>query len=221
MEVCPLCDTDAGLVAVEGPDKRSYHRCPGCRLIFSGREYLPSPEEERERYLEHNNGIEYPGYVNFLNQAIEPALPLLSEDMTGLDYGCGPVPTLSLLLKEKGISCLDYDPLFFPELPEGPFDFIFATECFEHLFNPAREIESIIRLLKPIGLLIVMTHLWEESVDFASWYYPKDNTHVTFYHAETFRYIEERFGFRQLPAASERVIILKLSQQSAMKHVTE
>jgi len=208
MEVCPLCDNDTGLVNVVGPDKRSYHRCPVCRLIFSGKDSLPSPEEERARYLEHNNGIQYPGYVKFLNQAIDPALPYLSGDMKGLDYGCGPVPTLSLLLRKKGISCLDYDPLFFPELPEGPFDFIFATECFEHFFNPATETERIITLLKPGGLLIVMTHLWDEDTDFASWYYPKDNTHVAFYHAETFKYIERRFGFRQLPAASERVIIL-------------
>lgn len=210
MEVCPLCDNYTGLVAIKGPDKRSYHRCPRCRIIFAGREHLPTPEEERERYLEHNNGIQHPGYVKFLNQAIEPALPLLSTDMEGIDYGCGPAPTLSLLLREKGIGCLDYDPLFFPDLPEGPFDFIFATECFEHFFNPAVEIKRIIEILKPGGLLIVMTHLWDESVDFASWYYPKDSTHVTFYHADTIKYIEETFGLRQLPAASDRVTILRL-----------
>lgn len=36
--------------------------------------------------------IQYKGYVDFLNQAIEPAYPLLSRHMYGLDYGCGPVP---------------------------------------------------------------------------------------------------------------------------------
>ena len=122
---------------------------------------FPTPGEEKETYLLHNNGIQYQGYVKFLNQAIELALPRLDNTMRGIDYGCGPVPTLSVILKEKGIDCRDYDPIFFPEMPAGPFDFVFATECFEHFFNPADEITRIGSLLKSGGLLVVMTHLWE------------------------------------------------------------
>ncbi|MFO7656607.1 MAG: class I SAM-dependent methyltransferase [Bacteroidales bacterium] len=168
-----------------------------------------SAKSEKKRYLTHNNGIQYKGYVDFLNQAIEPALPLLNKDMQGLDFGCGPTPTLSVILEQQGYKCDNYDPLFFPGLPEKKYDFIFATECFEHFFFPAKEIQLIKNLLKPGGILTIMTETWKSDEAFASWYYAKDSTHVSFFHNHTFGFIAEKFGFEAKECSNERVMILQ------------
>ena len=209
MVTCPLCLNKESFLIIDGPDSRAYRECEKCRLIFIERRFLPSKKSEKERYLTHQNGIQYKGYVNFLNQAIEPALPLLTKQMEGLDFGCGPVPTLSVMLEQKGFSCHNYDPIFFPEVPGEAYDFVFATECFEHFFSPAKEIQLIKNLLKPEGIMIIMTEKWESEAAFSTWYYAKDSTHVSFYHHQTFDFIATKFGFTRLESNNERVMILQ------------
>ncbi len=82
------------------------------------------------------------------DDAIDPALPYLTAGMTGLDYGCGPTPTLSVMLRREGIRCEDYDPFFVGHPLQKTFDFVFSTEAFEHFFHPGREIRKI-RALTP------------------------------------------------------------------------
>ncbi len=209
MVTCPLCFNNKEIKVIKGPDSRAYHSCEKCKLIFTESRFHPTKTQEKERYLTHQNGIQYKGYVEFLNQAIEPALPLLTKKMKGLDYGCGPVPTLSVLVHQQGFSCDDYDPFFFPQIPADKYDFIFATECFEHFFKPAKEISKITKLLTPGGILVVMTETWESAEAFQTWYYAKDVTHVVFYHSRTFRFIAEKYGFELLKSNNERVIILQ------------
>jgi SAM-dependent methyltransferase len=177
--------------------------------VFSNSNHLPIKAEEKARYEAHNNSIEDQGYVNFLMQAIVPALYYLTPESKGLDYGCGPGPTLSALVQQNGYRCHNYDPFFFPELPEGPFDFIFATECFEHFFEPSKEMELLSQLLMPHGHLIIMTNLWEDNTNFANWHYTQDTTHVIFFHEKTFSYIAKTYGFQVVFNDGIRVIILK------------
>ncbi|MEX0684537.1 MAG: class I SAM-dependent methyltransferase [Balneolales bacterium] len=206
---CPLCLQKGPFEQVEDMFNRVHYHCPNCMLVFADPKHHLSGIGEKERYLEHNNGIQYPGYVRFLNQAIDPTLPYLNNSMNGLDYGCGPGPTLSLLLKRQGISCEDYDPIFFPKELNSTYDFIFATECFEHFFNPDEELKRLKKLLSPGGIITIMTIQWANLEDFPSWHYAKDPTHVSFFHPMTFRFICNHYGFELLPSNNKRVIILK------------
>jgi len=209
MVICPLCLNSESFAVVDGAESKAYRECKKCRLIFTESRFQPSKKSEKSRYLTHNNGIQYKGYVNFLNQAIEPTLPLLTQKMKGLDFGCGPEPTLSVILEQKGFSCDNYDPIFFPDMPGSAYDFIFATECFEHFFFPAKEVQSIKNLLNPEGILVVMTETWKSTTTFSTWYYAKDSTHVSFYHHQTFDFIATKFGFTRLESNNERVMILQ------------
>ena len=209
MDSCPLCFNKEQLKTVQGIDKKDYRYCPVCKLIFSYPKDLPTLEEEKNRYLQHNNGIEDKGYVQFLNQAIEPAMSYLQSGMECLDFGCGPEPTLSILVQRKGLQCDDYDPLFFPELPEKEYDAIFATECFEHFYHPEKELKTIISHLKENGNLIMMTQLWKGLDRFHLWHYTNDDTHVVFYHKDTLRFIAENFGLEIKQLINNRVIILQ------------
>ncbi|KOH44257.1 class I SAM-dependent methyltransferase [Sunxiuqinia dokdonensis] len=207
--VCPLCENMQDLSEIAGPDQRVYYECGNCRLIFTAPDSLPSVEAEEKRYLQHNNGLHHRGYLKFLSRAVDAAEPFLFKGAIGLDYGCGPSPSLSVLLKRHGVDCADYDPIFFPEQPAGPFDFVFATECFEHFFSPAEELVNLNQLLRPGGFLVVMTSLWNSQKAFRNWSYARDYTHVSFYHAKTFNYICSHFGFRLAGGDRKRLIILQ------------
>lgn len=206
---CPLCSVSGQTTDVRGADQRRYYLCGNCSLIFADPEHRLSPAEERAFYSKHENSIENTGYVDFLNRIVQPMLPFLTREMRGLDYGCGPGPTLALLLKQQGIACDDYDPLFADCDLKAPYDFVFATECFEHFHRPTVELQRISSLLKPGGLLGVMTERWTTLEKFATWYYTRDPTHVCFYHANTLNYIGEQYGFASVWMDQNRVAILR------------
>ncbi|SHJ84743.1 Methyltransferase domain-containing protein [Tangfeifania diversioriginum] len=209
MEICPLCYTKSFQPEIEGPQGRRLYLCENCKLVFEKRINRPERDVEKDRYLEHDNSINDKGYVQHLNRAIKPVLNYLKPDYQGLDYGCGPVPTLNRLLEKESYNCEFYDPIFFPEPPTGKFDFIFATECFEHFFRPADEMCKLSGLLKPEGILVVMTQPWKDTTKFKSWRYATDPTHVVFYNLETIEFISRNYGFTLLKNYRDRVFILQ------------
>ncbi len=207
--LCPLCNVvSTAAQAVESFD-REFLNCNHCSLIFASADNFPNTSTEKSRYENHKNSIEDVGYVKFLSQAIEPALPHISSSSDILDYGCGPQPVLSQLLKQKAYQCSNYDPYFFPQQPTGKYDVIFSTEVFEHFHNPKMEIEKITDLLAPNGLLVVMTEFYKNHEHFKDWWYTRDFTHVCFYNEESFQYISEHFGYSMEYTDHQRVIILK------------
>ena len=72
---CPLCQ-HAHTQPLSTPDKK-YYKCPQCWLIYLDKEFHPGPTDEKKRYEEHNNDLSNQGYVDFLYQVIDPALPYL------------------------------------------------------------------------------------------------------------------------------------------------
>lgn len=209
LPLCPLCNSTGKFSPVTGPMRRGYLLCPHCQLIFMERNFLPDSQTEEARYRAHQNTPLDSGYVQFLMQAITPALPYLNDHMLGLDYGCGPTPTLAELLKNQGIHCKNYDPYFYPAFPEHPFDFIFATEVVEHFYQPDDAFQCMSGLLRPGGILTIMTEPWVSIEKFSEWHYAKDNTHVSFYNSTTISFISERYGFEILNNQSSRVTVLK------------
>ena len=205
---CPLCGAPGPFEGLVDVTKRRHRVCGRCALIFVETEFLPAPGAERERYAKHQNGPADAGYVAFLRQAIDPALPRLTPAMRGLDYGCGPVPTLCSLLESAGLRCENYDPFFFPDCPAGPFDFLFATEVVEHFFNPLEDWKRMAGLLRSGGLLVVMTAPWVDRASFRTWNYANDETHVAFYHRRTFDWLADAIGFDVVNGANPRVVLL-------------
>ena len=167
-------------------------------------------DDEKKRYSFHQNSIDDEGYVTFLGRVIEPMMKYLSEGMKGLDYGCGQNPVLAQIIKDKGFECDFYDPFFFPQCNfEGKYDFIFATECFEHFFNPCHELDKICTMLNSDGILGIMTEFLPQNTDFADWYYKNDPTHVCFFDGKSINFICEKYNFKELYNDNHRVIILR------------
>ena len=209
MLTCPLCGDDREKSRLTGPDTRGYHRCGSCDLVFVDRADLLPPADERHRYEHHNNGPEYPGYVQFLARAVDPTVPRLTAGMRGLDYGCGPGPTISTMLARHSIRCDDYDPFFRTIDLNPPYDFAFCTECFEHFHEPAQSITHLVSLVRPAGVLTIMTELLDDDTDFSDWFYARDLTHTAFYSRRTFEYIRGRFGLTELFEDDRRVRVYR------------
>lgn len=206
---CSLC-LNTALSTIKSNDNREYFLCNICYLISVSHDNLISGDKEKERYLTHNNGIEFKGYVNFLNLAIEPALQFIEKDMIGLDYGCGHTPTLSTLLKQQGCFCEDYDPFFVKNNLNKKYDFVFSTEVFEHFWNPKEEIETLLNLIKVNGILVVMTEKWTDIEQFNNnWHYLRDITHVVFYNKKTINFICNEFNLQLLYDDKKRVVIFR------------
>ena len=204
---CPLCQ-HAHTQPLSTPDKK-YYKCPQCWLIYIDKQFHPAPTDEKKRYEEHNNDLSNQGYVDFLYQVIDPALPYLHEEMHLLDYGSGPNPVLSQLLKQQGFCCDNYDPFFCKVPLTKRYDGIFCVETMEHFFEPHQEMDRLIALLTPGGFLFVMTLLWTDVKRFANWFYRRDLTHVCFYHARTFDFIAKNYGFTIKYTNGKRVVVMQ------------
>jgi hypothetical protein len=104
-----------------------------------------SPKEEKSVYDLHDNSLDDPGYRRFLARLFRPLSQRLAPNSSGLDFGSGPGPTLSVMFEEAGHSIEIYDPFFAPEtmLLHRQYDFIVASEVVEHLHYPRRELDRL------------------------------------------------------------------------------
>ncbi len=206
---CPLCKSGNEKKEFLTNFSKRFIHCADCDLIFALKKDLPTIDEELQRYQKHQNSILNEGYVQFLNRIVQPATTFLNDKKQGLDYGCGPNPTLSLLINQLGLECENYDPIFFPEFPQKQYEFIFATECLEHFHYPNSDFEKISNLILPDGILAIMTEFWQSEEQFKSWYYTRDWTHVSLFHLNTFKWICKNWGYKILHTDQKRVIILQ------------
>ncbi|MCC1498350.1 methyltransferase domain-containing protein, partial [Alcanivorax sp. 1008] len=89
------------------------------------------------------------------------------------------------------------------------YDFVTCTEVVEHFHQPAREFERLTSLLTPTGVLAIMTSLLDDGVDFHTWHYRRDPTHVSFYRQTTFNWIANHYRMQLPDMISDSVIFLR------------
>ena len=195
---CPLCESEKTQKFCEiedhGQQLKRYDCCQNCRLIFLWPQFFLTKEEERARYDLHDNNPDDEDYIAFLNRLVKPLLPKLSKGDVGLDFGCGPGPTLDRILEERGFSMSRYDPFYFPEedVLQQCYDFVVCTETVEHFFDPRKEFSRLNGLLKEErSYLAIMTQLYHSDIDFLKWWYHTEPTHVMFYQRETFEWLAQ------------------------------
>ncbi len=190
---CPLCDTNTEDQIFQ--DDREYYLCPVCHLIFVPSGQHLTPAEEKSRYDLHRNNPDDPAYRHFLGRLLQPLVGRLTDGSQGLDFGCGPGPTLSVMLEEAGHKVEVYDPFYADNrgLLKGQYDFITATEVVEHLHVPFAELNLLWSLLRPEGYLGMMTKLSTGRDTFAGWHYKNDPTHVCFFSRQSFKWLADHW----------------------------
>lgn len=197
MNSCPLCNSQA-LSFFHRDKHREYWRCELCQLVSVPEAYRLSAADEKTFYDHHENHSEDLGYRRFLGRTWHPLVERITPVMQGLDFGCGPGPTISVMAKEQGISMENYDLYYFhrPELLQRQYDFITMTEVIEHVADASALLTRLNRMLKPSGVLAIMTKRVLDIDAFIHWHYKSDLTHIRFYSITTFEWIARHFQWQ-------------------------
>lgn len=207
---CSLCQSRALKEFCEGSE-RSYLECGQCSLIQVPANYHISAEQEKQHYDTHENNPSDPNYRKFLDRLAAPLNALLSPASKGLDFGSGPGPTLSLMMRERGHQVRDYDLYYAPDRDalQQSYDFITLTEVVEHLKEPGVVLTQLWGLLNSGGVMAVMTQMTDAIDDFADWYYQRDPTHICFWSKTTFRWLGSRLHCSGLSFPDASVCLLQ------------
>ncbi|MFO7830416.1 MAG: class I SAM-dependent methyltransferase [Desulfuromonadaceae bacterium] len=226
-KICPLCHTpDAeffyhdtrpkrrGCRSLRKKNPREYRRCLNCDLVYVPPAYLPDAATEKRIYDEHRNSPADQGYRRFLERIFNPILERLPPGAAGIDFGCGPGPTLSVMFAERGFDMELYDPYYASDTRVlcRTYPFVTCTEVIEHLHNPYRTLEQLWSLVAPGGLLGVMTSLRPDAENFALWKYKNDPTHVCFYSAHTMKWLARMWNAELQYVAHDAMIFTRSSK---------
>jgi SAM-dependent methyltransferase len=207
IQSCPLCNSSGE--EFYSNKRMRYYECTHCHGIFMDKESRPDEEAEIIRYKEHNNDVEDERYQAFVSPITAAIKRNFNAKHTGLDFGAGTAPVISKVLTDSDFDIVQYDPFFHnhPHLLRDTYDYIACCEVIEHFYSPEKEFRLLKELLKPNGKLYCMTDIYNKSIDFHSWYYKNDNTHVFIYQKETFDWIKAHFGFSKVEMVGRLVTL--------------
>ncbi|WP_298312189.1 class I SAM-dependent methyltransferase [uncultured Aquimarina sp.] len=205
---CALCGSRVSEFSVV--HKRAYHHCANCDAISLHHSYFLSNDKERKRYEIHNNDVTDPGYQNFVSPIVNAIIKDYDKSHKGLDFGSGSDPVITTMLRHQGYAISTYDPFFDPNsrVLQSTYNYIACCEVMEHFYHPNKEFKLLHSLLKDKGRLYCKTYLYDESIDFDSWWYKNDLTHVFFYTKKTLNWIKDYYGFSEV-IISEKLIIFQ------------
>ena len=207
---CPLCNSAVGEI-FHRDRRRDYYRCPSCGLTFVPPEQYLDSEAEKAEYDLHQNSPHDAGYRRFLSRFFGPMCDGLAAGSSGLDFGSGPGPTLSIMFEEEGYCMALYDRFYADDrsVLKDKYDFICATEVVEHLHQPMEELDRLWLCLKKGGRLGIMTKLALDETTFSKWHYKNDGTHVCFFSEVTARWLAERWHAKLTFADKDVMIYFK------------
>lgn len=208
---CPLC-SGSTIGHYHRDARRDYWQCSECDLVFVERSQHLSHEAEKAVYDCHENSPQDVGYRRFLSRLFSPLSERLRPGARGLDFGCGPGPTLSVMFEEAGHPMALYDVYYAPDsrVLAGRYDFITTTEVVEHLSEPGQVLEQLAGLLEADGWLGIMTKRVQSHESFVRWHYILDPTHVSFFSETTFTWLGRHLNMRvEFPEAD----VVLLSKQ--------
>lgn len=217
-QCCPLCGS-SHVDVFHRDEHRDYQRCERCLLVFVPSTYFLSLQEEKACYDHHQNCPENVDYRIFLGRLFHPLKEKLASGATGLDFGSGPGPTLSVMLQEAGFSTAIYDPFYAPDesVLDNEYDFITTSEVIEHLHRPRIDLQRIWSILKPGGWLAVMTKRVRDAQAFSTWHYKNDPTHVIFFSKATFAWLAEQWSATLEVIGPDVVLLQKPTQSTTPK----
>lgn len=202
---CPLCHSPEYLSA-DATD--TFLTCQHCGLVYRNPKLFLSPQQELERYQLHKNDIADVGYQEF----VQPTVTAVMRDYqvqknVGLDFGAGPGPVITDLLRKHGYSIHLYDPFFHPDKKalDTTYDFIVCCEVIEHFHQPNREFSLLKNLLNRGGRIYCQTLLYDHEIPMGQWHYSRDPTHVVFFTKKSLDYIQEQWEFNRVEVADRLV----------------
>jgi len=203
---CTLCGTETH--RFYNHKTRVFYFCSNCFSILLCSKFYLNADCEKKHYELHKNNSSDPRYQKFVFPIVNSIIKNQSTKQNGLDFGSGKDSSISKLLTDSNFKMKEFDPFFKNEekLIEDTYDFISCCEVMEHFHQPYKSFKLLKKLLKPKGKLYCMTELYSEKMNFDSWYYKNDPTHVFFYHPKTIKWIAENFGYKKYTIDNRLVV---------------
>lgn len=229
---CRLCGGIASPWAESRQGVR-YQWCAACGSIQCHPGDLPSPEVELTRYREHHNEPDNDDYRAYLDRFMRSAIaPYAAPGCHILDFGSGPSPVLSEILREEGYRVTAYDPFFAPnpaatEAGRGAWDAVVMLEVIEHLHDPQGELARLRSQITRNGLLILRTGVFDArdpATDpsaperFLAWWYRRDPTHVFFLTPRTVEWLASTFGWTVIHRAPGTEFVFRTTERQRSTH---
>ncbi len=210
---CKVCN--ANTTVLSHPIFGDYFYCCNCDFISKDKSNLLDENEEKIRYSSHKNSIEDQEYVDYFNRFLnESVMPFVGEGKKALDFGSGPAPVLAQILEQKFNYKMDiYDYYFSPEevFIGKHYDLITSTEVVEHLSDPLLYFNLFSKLLRPRGILAIMTQFHNnDEAHFLKWPYIRDRSHISFYTPKTMKYIGDKVGLKVIYTDNDKYITFVL-----------
>jgi 2-polyprenyl-3-methyl-5-hydroxy-6-metoxy-1,4-benzoquinol methylase len=156
--------------------------------------------------------MENQGYVQMFENFLDFFWDELTCKENALDFGSGPTPVLSEVLKKRHINVDCYDKFYQPAeiFQHKTYDLITSTEVFEHLEAPLETLTDLSTHVKSGGIVALMTLFHaNDHRQFLEWWYKRDKTHITFFTPKTIRVMAEKSGFDVIKEDGRRIAVLK------------
>ena len=210
MKSCKICSSF--VKKIEDKERSvDYYRCSSCGFISLDDNYRVDQEREKRQYDQHNNSLENKGYVAMFEEFIELSFaPYLEDIKTALDFGSGPTPVFSELLKRRGLEVDIYDIFYAPKIvyEAKSYDLITSTEVFEHLSKPFEVFELLSQHLNPNGYIAIMTKFPPaDDNEFLNWWYRRDPTHISFFTPKSFEIMAKKVGLKLIKTINNNIAL--------------
>ncbi len=189
-----------------------FHVCKHCGYTVKDAKHHLDHQAEKQQYDRHENTSDNQGYVRMFERFLTHAVLPYKQAGDALEFGSGPGPVLYEMLKARGFNARHFDPYYHPDQSHQyqTYDLITTTEVFEHLSQPVHTFKTLIGLLKPGGILAIMTSFRPEKDDaFLSWWYRRDVTHIGFFTLKSFEILAKQHQVHILQTNHKNTITLK------------
>ena len=220
-EMTPYFKTTPEINYLESVNSFEYVRCENCGLVVSKTIYEMSHED-----WEKINDVTFKNYFNNdkmlenfdprWSERIENQAELFSnlvkcgvlkKDLRTIDYGAGEGSLANKINEKIGKVWLkkfdaymkptDENYLSADEVKPSSFDFLLTTSVFEHLIGTHGDVDNIINLIKPDGIMALHTLICEEVPKNPDWFYIASIVvHCTIWTNKAMEIIYKKFGFK-------------------------
>ena len=209
---CLICKNNTITIEDKKNNWKFFH-CKRCEFIFKNPANYVDENDELKQYKNHNNTMESRGYVEMFEKFMDATFkPYIKEIKTVLEFGSGPGPVFSELLKREDLKVDIYDKFFSPQkiYTGKKYDLITSTEVIEHIDNPLEIFNFFALHIKKDAYLALMTQFHtNDAEEFKKWWYKNDPTHICFFKPHTFEVLASMSGFKVIKHDSKKSVLLK------------
>lgn len=202
--ICKICQSESSLLfskKILGKYDSGFYKCTHCGFIQTD-EPIWLAEAYQDAISDMDTGI----FVR--NIKFQKVVPLIIKTYFNpkakfLDYGAG-YGIFVRMMRDKGFDFWwqdEYCANLFAKnydiktlsLNEQKFDLITAFEVFEHLTDPVKEVE---KMLKHSDSILFSTNLVPENSHLESWWYlsPETGQHIAVYSEKSLEILGKKFG---------------------------